>query len=578
MNHPPHLALLSVLLAAPPALPQAQPLFHLQGDSPGDWFGYAVSDAGDVNGDGVPDFAVGAQQNKNGAHGTEPGYSRIYSGVDGSILHTFLGDGTNPIDGLDDHFGCAVSWIGDLDGDGHDEVFVGAFKDDNYGNFNSGMIRIFSGADGSLMHQDDGEAEGDRMGIFVRGTGDITGDGVPDYMMGVYKDDNTFFNAGSIRVHSGADHSLVWMLDGQSYHALLGWSGDFVGDANGDGVGDFLAGAPWDDVNGAETGSAWLFSGVDGSVLRHWDGTASHDAFGHAVCAAGDVDGDGRMDVAVGAIQSTYTGVETGPGYVRVFSGASGALLYEVSGDLPRDQLGFALACAGDVNQDGHADLLVGAPSGFSIGLANTGRPGYVRLFSGRDGSVLLELEGHAPDDLFGVGVARLRDLDGDGHGELIVGALQDDATQSRPGYAEVYSGALFEAERYCVAAPNSASPDGAPIDHAGSFSLAANDLVLTVSGVPTNHFGLFFAAKNQIQVPFGDGFRCAGGGLTRLGLIDSGPDGAGSLALDLSNPAEPESAFTAGSRWAFQFWFRDIPAGLSGFNLSDGIVATFSP
>ena len=553
-------------------------MFQVQGDNPGDWFGYAVSHAGDVNADGVPDFAVGAQQNKNGAHGADPGYSRIFSGADGSSLYTFLGDGTNPIDGPDDHFGCAVSWIGDLNGDGHDEVFVGAFKDDNFGEFNSGMIRIFSGADGTLMHQDDGEQEGDRMGIFVGGTGDITGDGVPDYMMGVYKDDNTFFNAGSVRVHSGADHSLIHMLDGQSELAIMGWSGDFVGDTNGDGFGDFLAGAPWDEPNGEDSGSAWLFSGADGSILHHWDGTAAHDFFGHAACGVGDVDGDNRMDVAVGAIQSSFTGVETGPGYVRVFSGASGALLYEFTGDLPRDQFGFSLAGVGDVNADGHDDLLVGAPSGFSIGLANTGRPGYARLFSGRDGSILCEFVGDAPDDLFGVGVAPLADLDADGLDEIIIGALQDIAGQPLPGYAKVIAGSLFKAERYCVAAPNSAGPGGAPIDHQGTFSLGQNDLVLTVSGVPTDHFGLFFAAKNQIQVPFGDGFRCAGGGLTRLGLINSGAAGAGSLTLDFENPAEPESAFTAGSRWAFQFWYRDIPAGLSGFNLSDGIAATFSP
>lgn len=78
------------------------------------------------------------------------------------------------------------------------------------------------------------------------------------------------------------------------------------------------------------------------------------------------------------------------------------------------------------------------------------------------------------------------------------------------------------------------------------------------------HHLRLFFAAKDQIQVPFGERFRCAGGGLTRLRLINSGPTGAGSLVLDFANPAELESAFPAGSRWAFRSWYRGIAATLS--------------
>jgi hypothetical protein len=584
MSHRSALAILLALSLTSPASSQIPSLFHLQGDSAGDWFGYAVSDAGDVNGDGVPDFAIGAQQNKNFAHGTQPGYARVFSGVDGSTIHTFHGDGyTLPdedadwSDGPDDHFGCAVGAIGDLNGDGYDDLLVGAFKDDNNLKFNSGMIRIFSGADGSILHQDDGDKKGDRMGIFVRGAGDITGDGVPDYLIGVYKDDIAFFNSGAVRVHSGADHSLLHVLGGPAKYAQLGWSGDAVGDTDGDGTCDFLSGAPTDGPNGERSGSAWLFSGADGSVLHHWDGDAAGDEFGHAVCAAGDVDADGFADVAASAIQSDFLGEETGPGYVRIFSGQTGALLHEFTGDAPRDQLGFSIAGAGDIDEDGHDDLLVGAPSGFSLGLRLTGRPGYARFYSGRDGSVLCEFSGDAPDDIFGVGVARLGDLDQDGFPEFIFGALQDEEVQTRPGYARVISGSLFLAERYCIAAPNSAGP-GAPIGHLGTFSIGMNDLSLTVSGVPTHHFGLFFAGVNQIQVPFGDGYRCIGGGIVRYGLVDSGSDGAGTLALDFSDPTRPESAIVPGSRWAFQFWHRDIPAGGSGFNLSDAFVATFSP
>jgi len=556
---------------------QLPALFTVAGDAAGDWFGYSVSHAGDVNADGVPDFIVGAHQNQNGGHSPYPGYARVYSGVDGSELYTFLGDGTNPIDGPDDHFGCAVSWIGDLNADGHDEVFVGAYKDDNNGFFNSGMIRIFSGADGSVMHQDDGVGEGKRMGYSIDGAGDVTGDGVPDYVVSVYKDDNTFFNAGSVRLHSGADHSRLFTFDGSSVYALFGWSCKAVGDTDGDGVGDYVAGAPTDSSIAPNAGSGWLYSGADGTELHHWHGEAAEDYFGHSVSGAGDVNGDGLEDLAVGAIQSTLLGATTGPGYVRVFSGADGSLLFELTGDDSLDQFGFAIDGVGDLNADGYDDLLIGAPRGVTLGHAPTGLPGYARLFSGRDGSILCGFTGDFPDDQFGVSLERIGDLDLDGLGEFIVGACHDVLGQTESGYAKVFSGALFVAERHCVAAPNSAGP-GALIDHRGTFSISRNDLELLARDCPPLHFGLFYCGPNQIQLPFGDGYRCIGGQTMRLGMAGSGSSGVAELALDFSDPSSHESNITPGSRWSFQFWYRDVPAGMSGFNLTDAIAASFSP
>ncbi|MDP6763227.1 MAG: integrin alpha [Planctomycetota bacterium] len=569
--------LLLVAFSASPALAQLTPLFEVTGSAAGDWFGYSVAAAGDVNADGVGDFIVGAHQNLNGGHSPNPGYARVYSGVDASLLWQFDGDGTNWVDGPDDHFGQAVAGAGDVNLDGFADMLVGAYKVDDFGIINLGMVRTLSGQDGSILSEHLGDTGGDRMGICVASMGDVDSDGVPDFVTGVYKDDNTVYNAGSARVYSGAGGALLAVFDGDDVGEAFGWASAPAGDVDGDGVVDVIGGAPQDDEAGTFSGSASVFSGATGQRLYHWVGLAPDDWFGHAVDGAGDVDADGFDDLLIGAIQSQLTGSQTGPGYVQVRSGRDGSVLLQLSGDAPHDQFGFVVRGAGDLTGDGHADFLVGAPRAVSLGLAPTGLPGYARLFSGRDGAVVVTFSGSSADDQFGVGLDVLSDLDGDGVNEFVFGACEDDAAQSRPGRAEVYSGALVLTERYCTAAPNSAG-GGAVLDHSGSLSVAANDFSLRVTGCPPAHFGLFYYGTQSIDVPFGDGFRCVGGTAFRLGIANTGSAGAAAWALDLDDPPQPAGRITPGSRWSFQFWYRDIPAGQSGFNLSDALSGTFSP
>ena len=129
-----------------------------------------------------------------------------------------------------------------------------------------------------------------------------------------------------------------------------------------------------------------------------------------------------------------------------------------------------------------------------------------------------------------------------------------------------------------CSTAPNSAGP-GAVIGSLGTTSVVAADLTLTVTGAIPDGNGLFYYGPNSIQVPFGDGFRCAGGATERLfPLVSLDGSGDGSHALDFASPpvGSGPNMVTPGSTWTFQFWYRDNAAGGAGFNLSDGLEATF--
>ncbi len=148
--------------------------------------------------------------------------------------------------------------------------------------------------------------------------------------------------------------------------------------------------------------------------------------------------------------------------------------------------------------------------------------------------------------------------------------------TAVRPSLLVVFFGPGAQPSPFCSANANSS---GAPasIGSTGSTSVAANDLVLTVSSAPANTMGLFFFGTSAgAQTPFGNGFRCAVGPYRRLGIQAVGLAGTAARALDLT--AFPGTLLSPGSIAAFQFWFRDTAAGGAGFNTSPGLLAGFFP
>jgi len=415
-----------LLLLTLPLASQAQPiLYTFNGDSASDWFGYSVSGVGDVNNDGYDDVIVGAHQDDN--NGIASGSARVLSGINGSILYTFSGDSAN------DYFGYSVSGAGDVNNDGYHDVIAGAYQDDNNGS-NSGSARVFSGLNGSILYTFNGDSANDNFGYSVSGAGDVNGDGYADLVVGAHKDDNTGADSGSARVLSGINGSILYTFNGVTSDQL-GWSVSGAGDVNNDGYSDVIAGAYTNSSNGTASGRARVWSGINGSILYTFNGDSASDWFGYSVSGAGDVNNDGYDDVIVGAYYDDNTG--TSSGSARVLSGINGSILYTFNGENANDLFGSAVSDAGDVNNDGYADVIVGAFGDDTAGEIF----GAARILSGVDGGILYTFNGDSASDSFGYSVSGAGDVDGDGYGDLIVGAYYDDNNNSDSGSVRVFKG-----------------------------------------------------------------------------------------------------------------------------------------
>ncbi|MGX2042098.1 VCBS repeat-containing protein [Methylocaldum sp. MU1018] len=260
--------------------------------------------------------------------------------------------------------------LGDVNGDGIPDLLKSAYLQDVGGSPHQGQAFVFSGADGSLLYtlDDPVPQAGAGFGVTVAGPGDVDGDGRPDILVGApNQDSNGNTLQGQVFVFSGADGNLLHILNAPTpqANALFGESVAGAGDVDGDGRPDILVGAPGQDVDHIYQGRAFVFSGADGSLLLTLDDpTPQRSAdFGWAVAGAGDVDGDGRPDILVGAADQTVGGNDS-QGQAFVFSGADGSLLYTLDDPVPQAGAGFGVTVAGpgDVDGDGRPDTLVGAP------------------------------------------------------------------------------------------------------------------------------------------------------------------------------------------------------------------------
>ncbi|KAA3613411.1 MAG: hypothetical protein DWQ01_02485 [Planctomycetota bacterium] len=348
-------------------------------------------------------------------------------------LYSWYGD--TAYDGL----GRAVAALGDVNGDGYADVFSGAPLDGFLAQ-DAGAARVFSGFDGSIIttQYDPAGKQADEFGYAVAGLDDVNGDGVPDYVVGSPRWDTPSNGAGKIVVYSGAAHAILWEANGASNKDFLGWSVDNAGDVNNDGFGDIIAGA-WEydpGINpGPGKGYARVYNGLTGAVIHEWTGDADLDFFGHDVAGIGDINGDNHDDLAVGLYGKDNAGNNSG--MIRVFSGIDGSILADIDGLSGNMKFGISVSAAGDVNNDGTPDILVGG-DGANL---NGNNSGSAHVLSGANFSFLYTWYGDDAGDLLGKRLSGIGDVNGDNHDDVAVAMRGDDLNGANSGAVRVFSG-----------------------------------------------------------------------------------------------------------------------------------------
>lgn len=297
------------------------------------------------------------------------------------------------------------------------------------------------GGDVELLHQFDGQAAADGLGQAVAGAGDVNGDGIPDLITGAWAaDPGGLTYAGTAYVFSGADGSMLYELFGTQAYQEFGIAVSGAGDVNADGYDDFIVGASGATVGGlGSAGSAFVYSGRNGNLIHQVNGADTSYQLGGAVSSAGDVDNDGFDDFIIGASGARSNGLFSS-GSAFVHSGATGNLLYQYDGNAAWDLMGQSVSGIGDANADGYDDFIIGAsatdPNGFS-------GAGSAYIYSGINGALLYQYDGGAAFDTLGESVAAAGDVDGDGAADFLIGAKGTDVGGiGNAGSAYVYSGA----------------------------------------------------------------------------------------------------------------------------------------
>ena len=413
------LGLAALLLALPAAAAQSvggqwDTRWQFDGQAAGDHLGMSVASAGDMDGDGFDDVIVGAIFADAGGL-VNAGSAYVHSGATGILLWQF--DGAES----DSRFGFSVSGIADVDGDGVGDLLVGAASASPGSIWDAGSVFVYSGATGTMIRRLDGQVTFDNFGQCVSSARDIDGDGVDDFLVGAPRASQSWgYRAGAVYLYSGATGSLIRKLDGQANDDRFGGSVSGIGDIDGDGIGDLLIGAHFASPSGSfRAGSTYLYSGSTGSLIRRLDGQSAGESLGGSVSGIGDVDGDGVDDLLIGASGASPGGLTLGSAYV--YSGATGNLIRQFDGQTSGGYFGSSVSRAGDVDGDGVDDIAIGASWASPGGLF---RAGSADVYSGATGLLLHRFDGQAANEQLGHSVSAAGDIDGDGLGDVIVGAL----------------------------------------------------------------------------------------------------------------------------------------------------------
>jgi hypothetical protein len=319
-------------------------------------------------------------------------------------------------------YGKSVNDVGDVNMDGYPDYIVGAASADYNLNNMVGRATVYSGLDNSVLYSEQGVEEFEYFGDAVSGAGDLNGDGYADFIVGARLYNGGLSQRGRFKVFSGADGSLIYEKMGGNGGDTLGFSVGRLGDVNDDGFDDFLAGSPNIDVGVAYTGQVRVYSGATGNVLFSVAGD-SEQRIGAKAEGVGDVNGDGVADFVTGNPYDLLNGINFGS--ATLVNGATGTIIYTILGESKSDYLGSSVGSVGDVNNDGYSDFMVGIPRDDTW----SEDAGMVRVYSGIDGAVLQTLFGGFTGGNFGQSVSSMGDMDGDGYTDYVVGMPEGDTT-----------------------------------------------------------------------------------------------------------------------------------------------------
>ena len=436
-----------------------------EGNRNGVFYGWDTATAGDVNGDGFDDVVVGAF----GASGdvVNEGKAFVYHGSPSGLSLTQAWAAEGGQEGST--FGGSVAGAGDVNGDGFGDVLVGAAYYSN-DQVNEGRAFLYQGSAAGLSRSPSWTAESDqvlsRFGSTVVGAGDVNGDGYDDVLVGAEEYDDSFVDGGKAFLYLGSAAGLAttpaWTAEGDQSGALFGYSLAGAGDVNGDGYDDVIASAAYRDVGDVDDGAASLYLGSPTGLAPSpaWTvlGDRPQDYLGYRVAGAGDVNGDGFGDVVVSALGFDDGQTDEGAAFLYLGSAAGPSLTpdWTAEGDQVGACFGCALGRAGDVNADGYDDVVVGAWL-FDDGQADTGQAFlYLGSASGLQQTPERSPGTNQAGAAFGRSVGTAGDVNGDGFDDVVVGAPLHDHHRINQGVAVAYpgrSGGLGVPSRAWVAA-----------------------------------------------------------------------------------------------------------------------------
>ena len=380
------------------------------GEKANDQFGWIARNIGDVDGDGVPDVVTSAPTSSRA--GEKAGRIYVYSTKSGGLLWTADGH-------AGDELGTGVEAAGDTNGDRIPDVIASAPG--------GGYAKVYSGRDGRVLLTLRAENTGDEFGRHASGVGDVNHDGFADVIVGAPSNNAAGQKAGRAYVYSGKDGRL-----------LLTLSGERAGDAFGSTVAGFsdkehsflLVGAP--NAGPKRTGRTYVYDTLSSKPKFTIESDETGVALGAMFLSVlGDVDGDGVPDVYASDWSNSAKGPSTGRVYV--YSGKDGHSLLTLTGETAGEGFGTSPSVAGDVDHDGHADLIVGAWQ-YSREAVGGGR---AYLYSGKDGHLIKTFTCRIPGDTFGFDSVTMGDVDKDGTSDFLI-------TSGWSGVHGFHSGRVF--------------------------------------------------------------------------------------------------------------------------------------